>query len=392
MTGDRFVNTLMARSAVEGHEIEILVRLGVNWRAGRPHITCPFLGHDDRHPSWRWDEVKFRAFCSCTPRGEDIFGVIEKIKGLDFEGAKIFALEAIGRTDLIRSKSDISGQRHDAASLLGAPADRRDDTLPIAYLGYRLGIPDDQVPIPTTPMVGLKALAYFDPPPPGSRAKPKLVGEFPCCVYGTLGPDGKTHAHRIYTAPGGAGKADLGTGPNGRPRDAKKSATLAKDDRTTGRCVLWGDPDSAPHLMGFEGIENAAAAAVAFRPEIDSGEIVVASAISAAGIAGMKPFSATKQVTIGADRDEAPKPSGEPGSRAGEIAARQFALRHHETIAVGIAVPGQPGEDVDWLDILRRDGPGAVRAGLIAAVPFMPTPAERDDRARNHERAAELKR
>ena len=43
-------------------------------------------------------------------------------------------------------------------------------------------------------MIGLKALGYYDPPPQGSRAKPKLVGEFPCAVFATIAADGGTHA------------------------------------------------------------------------------------------------------------------------------------------------------------------------------------------------------
>src|SRR3954454_20094144 len=153
-------------------------------------------------------------------------------------------------------------QKTDAASLLNAPADNRDDKLPMIYLAHRLNIPLDQVPGPVTPIAGLKALGYFDPPPSGSKAKPKLVGEFPCAVFGTVAADGKTHAHRIYLAPDGRGKAELGETPEGKARDPKKSAKAATGDNTAGRAVLWGDPTHAPSVVIAEGIENGAVVAL----------------------------------------------------------------------------------------------------------------------------------
>ncbi len=199
--------------------------------------------------------------------------------------------------------------------------------LPITYLAHRLGVTVEAVPIPSTPMVGLKALGYYDPPAPGSKAKPKLVGEFPCAVFGTVAADGRTHAHRIYLAPGGAGKADLGVGPDGRPRDPKKSARIIGDDNTAGRSVLWGDPERAPHIIVTEGIETAAAVALAKSAEIGAGEVAVAAAISATGIEAFQPYSATKRVTIAADRDEAAKADGTPdrGVASAQPAASAFA-------------------------------------------------------------------
>ena len=192
-------------------------------------------------------------------------------------------------------------------------------------------------------MVGLKALGYYDAPPPGSKAKPKLVGAFPCAVFATMAADGRTHAHRIYVAPGGARKADLGAGPDGRPRDPKKSARIIGDDNTSGRAVLWGDAEPAPWIILCEGIETGAAVAFAFRSEVETGEAAVASAISAGGVEAFQPYPSTARVTVAAYRDEAPKPNGRPGSRRGERAARRFGLRHHETLSVAIALPRRAG-------------------------------------------------
>ena len=142
--------------------------------------------------------------------------------------------------------------------------------------------------------------------------------------------------------------------------------------------MLWGDPERAPQIVVAEGIETGAAVALALAAEIEAGEVAVAAAISAGGVEAFQPYPATRRVTVAADRDEAPKPNGKPGSRRGERAAREFGLRHHETLDIAIALPGKPGESVDWLDVLRRDGADAVRAGILAASPFAPTPAELD--------------
>jgi hypothetical protein len=198
--------------------VEILDALQIDWRGGQPHIRCPYPSHDDSNPSWRWDDNKARAFCTCIDKSHSIFDVVGAKEGVDFEAAKIRVAKMLGREDLVQDQGPAKSDQHqplDAASLLNTVADQRDDSLPRAYLAYRLSIQIEEVLLPSTPAVGLKSLGYFDPPPQGSKAKPKLAGNFPCAVFGTVSADGRTHAHRIYLAPGGAGKADLGNGPDG---------------------------------------------------------------------------------------------------------------------------------------------------------------------------------
>ena len=50
-----------------------------------------------------------------------------------------------------------------------------------------------------------------------------------------------------------------------------------------------------------------------------------------------------------------------PGLGAGEESARRFALKHHDTVDIEIALPGAPGENVDFLDLLVDARPEAVR-------------------------------
>src|SRR5690348_17544000 len=108
--------------------------------------------------------------------------------------------------------------------------------------------------------------------------------------------------------------------------------------------VIWGNPEKAPHLILCEGVENAAAGAVAFRAEIEAEEAYVTSAINAGGIEAFAPWPATQRVTVAADRDEAKEGAG---YRRGERAARTFGLRNGN-LEVRIALPGEVGESVDW--------------------------------------------
>ena len=104
MSGDRFVRTQAIQGAVRGHEIEVLSALGINPR-GRGHITCPFPDHDDADPSWRWDERRARAHCTCANgHGLSIFDVLGRLEAIDFDAAKIRTAELIGRADLIEEK------------------------------------------------------------------------------------------------------------------------------------------------------------------------------------------------------------------------------------------------------------------------------------------------
>ena len=235
----------------------------------------------------------------------------------------------------------------------------------------------------------------FRPPPQGKKTvKPTLVTTTPCAVFEQVDRDGKIHAHRIYLAEGGLGKADLGLDASGKARDPKKSAKKIEDDNTSGRSVLWGDPATATVAIICEGVETAAAIALAFEAEIEAGEIQVVSCINAAGIENFKPWPKTKEVIVAADRDEAAD-GGHAPSRRGEHAAREFGIRHHPDFAgeaalpVSIALPGMPGESVDWLDILRRDGVATVYSGVSGAAAYIPTTTEIErqrDRVARHDR------
>jgi hypothetical protein len=389
---ERYVPNASIREAVKNREIGILNALGIPWSGGSSHISCPYPEHPDREPSWRWDDKRKVAFCTCIGsrpgenKGHSLFGVIAAKEGLDREAAKRRVAEIIGRPDLIVTVNGQKYQRTDASALLNPPPVNRDDTLPWNYLGHRLGIEPERVPRPATKVVGIKSLAYFDPPR-RRDGKPVYVGDFPAAVFETTDRDGRRHAHRIYLAPGGAGKAELGIGPNGERREPKKAARKTVDESTAGRAVIWGDPSRAEIELIFEGIETAAAAALAFQTEIGNGEMVIIACITAVGMEAFKPWPSAKRIIVGADRDEASN-EGRPGTRRGEIAAQKFAALHHLEFTVSIALPGKSSEKLDWLDLLRRDGDKAVRSGILAAVPFEPNrgdnPSDAKDKRCKH--------
>jgi hypothetical protein len=102
--GERYVPTKAIRDAVKGREINVLSALGIHWDGKSSHIRCPYPAHEDQHPSWRWNQAKRRAHCTCTPSAS-IFDVIGKVRGVDFEAAKIVVAEMIGCFDLIRGKN-----------------------------------------------------------------------------------------------------------------------------------------------------------------------------------------------------------------------------------------------------------------------------------------------
>lgn len=41
MSANRLVSTRAIQAAVQDRETEVLDRLGLDWRAGRPHVCCP---------------------------------------------------------------------------------------------------------------------------------------------------------------------------------------------------------------------------------------------------------------------------------------------------------------------------------------------------------------
>jgi len=357
--------------AVAGQEPRLLDGAGIG-QAASGHIKCPMIRrHDDKDPSFRWDQSRRKAICTCIgqwhPKGYKtlgIFDVLGEVLGLPFDEVKVWACAQLGRHDLIKIKGKGSGT--DPASLLSPAAPFRDDTIVSTYLGYRLGVDPLEAPLPTTPYAGWKALAYYDPPPPGSKHAVQ-VGDYSAAVFGITDRDGSLHAHRIYVAPGGHGKAVIPSLPNGTQRPVKKLAPTSGGRSSSGMGIVWGNLGTATWSIIAEGPETAAAVAYAFRNDIG---LAVISTISATGVEFFRPGPNCAQVIVAADRDE-----GEGGSGRGEVAARVFCTRASRDLkqGAGYVLPGEPGTKTDWLDILRVEGVDAVRNGILACRKFEPT-------------------
>ena len=100
-TATQYVPTKAIKSAASGRERDILRALGIQWDARSKHVRCPYRDHDDEHASWRWNDAESRAHCTCTASAS-LIDVVSKVRGIDFEAAKLWMAEALGRSDLVR--------------------------------------------------------------------------------------------------------------------------------------------------------------------------------------------------------------------------------------------------------------------------------------------------
>lgn len=392
---NRYVKTTALKEAIRGRETDIINALGIPWNGGSQHIRCPFPNHEDRNPSWRWDDKACKAYCSCTPQGNGPIDVLAKMEGIDFDDAKVRVAEILGLDELIKTKRlpAIGEKRYpstDAKNLINPPPDKRQDFLARVYLASRLGVHPDQMIMPVTEWTGWRELPYFDSKSTKKGDSPPLfVGEFSCAVFGSKSVDGRQHAHRIYVAPGGQGKAELGRQKNGNERSVKKAAKVAEGFNPTGCAVIWGAIDVAPATVTCEGIENGAAIAFSIRELITDGKAAVAACIDANGVAAFKPWPATQRLIIAADRDEARDPS-QMGYRVGEMSARKCAMANHDKVTVKIALPGLQGTKTDFLDLFQSDGPEAVKATLQSGYLFAPSEIELQKKGQEAERLSSL--
>ena len=159
--------------------------------------------------------------------------------------------------------------------------------------------------MPSTPAVGWRELAYYDPPTVEGAASPSWSADIPAS---SSPPWRRMGGHMLIASMSRLmvpARPIWASAATAEPRDPKKSARLKEGQSAAGCVVLWGDPASAPHLLLAEGIETSAALALAHRAEIGAGELAVAAALSTSGIRAFVPWPATRMVTIAADRDEA---------------------------------------------------------------------------------------
>ena len=92
---ENYVPAAAIRDAVRGREMDVLRAMGIQWNGQSNHIRCPYPDHPDHEPSWRWDDKRSVAFCSCIgarsgeKKRHSIFDVIAAKEGIGFEAAKV---------------------------------------------------------------------------------------------------------------------------------------------------------------------------------------------------------------------------------------------------------------------------------------------------------------
>jgi putative DNA primase/helicase len=93
---------------------------GISWppKKGK-HIHCPFPGHEDKNPSWRWDSKNGAWFCSKCGGG-DVLHTVQRMKGLSFvEALDLIETQFLGEAPATKENSFVTGARRHS----GAPGD-----------------------------------------------------------------------------------------------------------------------------------------------------------------------------------------------------------------------------------------------------------------------------
>ena len=303
---------------------------GTKWR-----YLCPF--HDERNPSFDVDlDIGFYYCWACGARG-NLVDLYAKMRGITWKEAweKVRKkYEGVIETGGPRPKRDKpKGDKRTLAQKLWEQASK--NTLRISTYLKNRGL-SGKVP----PALRETELYW--------KLNGKAEGPFPVMLARVDNVDGEIIAvHRTYISPDGSGKAPveipkLTLGPSG------------------GGSVHLGLPKDGV-LALTEGIETGLAVQ-------EATGLPVWAALSTSGLKSVKLPATIKTVHIFADRDPVdPK----TGRRPGEDAAHKLAERLiHEGRTVYVHVPGNPGDKLDWLDVLVSDGPEALKQALQEDKPY----------------------
>jgi uncharacterized protein (DUF927 family)/phage/plasmid primase-like uncharacterized protein len=333
---------------------EVVAALGID-PGKRGHQRCPLPGHDDEHPSFRWDSGKECFFCTCG--SGDALDLIQAIEGVDFPEAvkrvaEILGLRGNGRGRATATPADEPPEKETKARGWAACASTWADAHDL----------DDPAAAPGRAYLEVRGLKTDFPLPEALRLHPRLAyregettGIFPAILGRVVDVAGEPIGlQRIWLAPDGSGKAPL---PDGLP--AKKAlGALA------GGAVRLDEPRPGEPLVVAEGLETALAVRQA------TGWATWA-AVSASVMAALVVPAEVAEAVIAADLDR---------SKAGEEAARKLAARlHAQGVRVRIALPAgeiaEGAKGVDWLDVLNHAGTEAVREAIDGAEEWEPTTA-----------------
>lgn len=191
------------------------------------------------------------------------------------------------------------------------------------------------------------ALTYFD--------NGNDTGTYPAMVAAIIDADGATvGVHKTYLAEGGVGKADV---------QAPRKAESIHSGALSGGAIRLAEAGDV--LAVAEGIETSLAV-------MEATETRVWATTSTSLMQSLVVPEHVREVQIWADND------GDDG--AGQRAAERLAERlHAEGRTVRIILPRD--ERTDWLDVLKADGPQALRYAQTAAEPWQPSAADEHETA-----------
>jgi Toprim domain len=97
------------RAELIGRKGEVLAALSIV-PSRRGHIRCPLPSHDDRNPSWRWDDRRGRWHCTCG--GGDIFDLVQAMgRAHDTASAMAFVREVLGLPPIGERRQETAEQR-----------------------------------------------------------------------------------------------------------------------------------------------------------------------------------------------------------------------------------------------------------------------------------------
>nr|WP_251134144.1 DUF927 domain-containing protein [Rhodomicrobium sp. Az07] len=387
------------KADLAGRELDILRWIGIAWPPARrqTHIHCPFPGHDDKNPSWRWDTRKKAWFCSQCGGG-DVLHAVERMRGLSFQEAlDLIETELLGRAYEARKPErktcrKISQQQPAERALQhGTEAEAADDLSDAhdesadAATGGPTGRPvldaadgdiekrrqrAFQLWSEAKAVAGTLAQTYFEQHRvivldwplfhTAIRFHPRLWcserdGYYPAILFRVSDAyDGELKTlHRLYLGEDG-GKAKIAS-----PKKAY--------GEYGGGAIWFGTPQEGGELVKAEGPENALVCFMAGRP-------FVASAISGANLKNVVAPPSVKSVLIAGDRGR-----GAGKGKAGEDYAEDAASadRKRKVSAAITYPPARPkpnGKWQDWNNLLVSDGLDAVREALAQAEPWEDLP------------------
>jgi phage/plasmid primase-like uncharacterized protein len=308
-------NAVSIKQALNANIPSLLAALGIAWDGRGQHIRCPLPTHNDRNPSFRWDNKRQAWFCSCG--GGDVIALIQGVLSLSFKDALKWASQwlygdyqpSLARTPVIPLQNATGAafsvnENKERALKIWKQAKPLAGTLAERYLQEHRGI-------------------TLNPLPPSLRFHPRLYHKdneqhFPALVAAIQAPDRAiTAVHRIFLDGTTAAKANV---PNPK-------LTLGSMNGGAVRLAAAGET-----LILCEGLEDGLTL-------LQATGLPTWATLGTAGLKGVVLPDTVKEAIIAADGDEA-------GQKAAIAAAERFTREGRE---VRIATPPQHHKDFNAL-------------------------------------------